>query len=206
MKIVCILSLVSIAATLIAEEPKPASTEKNPIVSRAVTVHDGGLVTVKINELTLRQIIEEFRKSLGVNIIAGDGVYDEQDSNSASLNNLRWEDALNVFLETHGFVLMNKAEGIFVVTPNEEKQAELDRERDAKSEESEAIFEGLLSGAILQNYLEVTKEILADAEYPKMLAKHQRLYYLALVNEGFTEEQAFKLLLVNDPVHSLDGD
>jgi hypothetical protein len=206
MKMICIFSLMAIAATLIAEEQKPATIETNPLVSTAVTVHDDGLVTVEIDGLTLRQIIDEFQNSLGVNIIAGDGVNDERGSNSVSLSNLKWNDALNTLLGTHGFVLVQRAEGIFVVIPNEEKQAELDRERDAKSEENEAIFEGILSGAILQNYLEATKEVLADAEYPKILAKHQRLYYLALIEEGFSEEQAFKLLLASDPVRSLGGD
>lgn len=41
-----------------------------------------------------------------------------------------------------------------------------------------------------------SKIYLQDEDLPTALAKHKRRYYEALVNEGFTEKQAFELVKV----------
>ena len=116
------------APTVTMAQPAPASTNAssaasastNTIEQSAAPVIVSGLVDIDCDDATLADILRQFRKTTGANIISADSS-NLQQRVSVSLKHVPWLDALQAILNTKKFRLEPRGDIYFV---SEDKQIE----------------------------------------------------------------------------------
>lgn len=97
-----------------------ASTSTNATEQAAVPLMPTGLVDISCDDATLADILRQFRRTTGANIISSDSS-NLQQRVSVSLNHVPWLDALQAILNTKKFRLEPRGDIYFV---SEDKQIE----------------------------------------------------------------------------------
>ena len=97
-----------------------ASTSTNAVEQSAAPLMPTGLVDISCDDATLADILRQFRRTTGANIISADSS-NLQQRVSVSLNHVPWLDALQAILNTKKFRLEPRGDIYFV---SEDKQIE----------------------------------------------------------------------------------
>ena len=149
-----------------------------------------GKITAHYENAPLTNVISFFRKVSGATI-----VYDPKDlpgNATVNLEDVEWKPALRVILDTLDCEMLEPEPGIILIA---RKRAKSETE---KSEMSAEQFGQILTGEFIGKQMNALGRVLEDPAFAASMATFDRNYYDALVKKGFTEDQAFKLLLKFD--------
>jgi type II secretory pathway component GspD/PulD (secretin) len=98
------LSLTAVAQTAPAEQPAPQATIKVETLTAAASAQEAppaDYVSIHVDGGTLRQVLNAFSMQTQRNVVIGPEVVSE--GVSIHLNNVRWDEALDVILKPYGF-------------------------------------------------------------------------------------------------------
>ena len=111
---------VTMATPVLTNAQAAASSSTNATGMAAEPIMPTGLVDIDCDDATLADILRQFRKTTGANIISGDSS-NLQQRISVSLKHVPWLDALQAILNTKKFRLEPRGDIYFV---SEDKQIE----------------------------------------------------------------------------------
>ena len=111
---------VTMATPVLTNAQAAASSSTNETGMVAEPIMPTGLVDISCDDATLADILRQFRKTTGANIISGDSS-NLQQRISVSLKHVPWLDALQAILNTKKFRLEPRGDIYFV---SEDKQIE----------------------------------------------------------------------------------
>ena len=111
---------VTMASPVLTNAQAAASSSTNETGMVAEPIMPTGLVDISCDDATLADILRQFRKTTGANIISGDSS-NLQQRISVSLKHVPWLDALQAILNTKKFRLEPRGDIYFV---SEDKQIE----------------------------------------------------------------------------------
>jgi len=80
-----------------------------------------GLITINYENVKLADMVRIFAQTSGANIIIPEGL---DQPVSGNLNDVYWQEALEVILEERGFALVERKSGIYTITPEDQLAAE----------------------------------------------------------------------------------
>ncbi|MFA5060378.1 MAG: type IV pilus secretin PilQ [Candidatus Omnitrophota bacterium] len=168
------------------------SLETNPATPELSTLPDPGHVTLDFRDAEIRNVLRILAYKSGVNIVAGPEVTGLV---TIQLNNVPWEEALKVILETYGYGYDKRGNIILVTTVDNLKKRREDNQLLSEQEP-------LMTKTFVLNYAKA-EEIVSSIE--KMKTARGSVNFDSRTNSIILRDTSSNLALISDIMPSLDA-
>lgn len=180
-------------------EVRPVVKQPPPLAGRETVGYDGERLSLNFQDIQVRAVLQLIADFTGLNLVASDTV---QGSLTLRLQNVPWDQALDIILENKGLD-MRRVGNVIMVAPKEEIAARQKLELEAQKQTQE--LAPLRSELVRVNYAKATDlALLLSAEGNSFLSDRGNVTVDERTNTLLIQDTADKLTEIRELIATLD--